>query len=81
MKPVDPNEYKKRQELLFEILSGISQHAMKQAQSRCPYKNRHNECTAAFGCRNKRKPLEPGGEPRCAGDDKLDYRNAWESGA
>lgn len=79
MKPVDPAEYKKRQEQLFEILSGISQHAMTQAQTRCPYKNRHNECTANFGCRNKRKPVETGGLWRCGGDDKLDYRSAWET--
>ena len=53
---------------------------MVQATFRCPYKNRHDECTAKFGCRNQRRtasrgqPADVGG-----GDDKLDYRSAWES--
>ncbi len=28
---------------------------------RCPYKDRLDHCTAKFGCRNQRKPDEPGG--------------------
>jgi hypothetical protein len=55
---------------------------------RCPYKNRFDQCTARFGCRNQRRPPAvpaeppvPGRDDRlklCAGDDKLDYRNAWD---
>ena len=69
------------------MLAPIADHANTQATWRCPYKDRHDRCTAAFGCRNQRRPaagdprFEPGaGKPRflCAGDDKLDYRSAWE---
>ena len=78
MEKIDPKEYQKRLEKLSEILNGIAQHADEVSAHRCPYKNRLNQCTAAFGCRNKRKPLQEGELPRCAGDDKLDYRKAWE---
>ena len=69
------------------MLAPIADHANVQAAWRCPYKDRHDRCTAAFGCRNQRRP--EAGDPRfasgadrlrflCAGDDKLDYRSAWE---
>ena len=69
------------------MLAPIADHANVQATWRCPYKDRHDRCTAAFGCRNQRRPET--GDPRfasgtdklrflCAGDDKLDYRSAWE---
>ena len=37
--------------------------------------------TAKFGCRNQRKPLANGGPRQCGGDDKIDYRSAWETDA
>ena len=69
------------------MLAPIADHANVQATWRCPYKDRHDRCTAAFGCRNQRRPEAD--DPRfasgadklrflCAGDDKLDYRSAWE---
>ena len=79
MKKIDPAEYQKSMDRLNEILTGIAIHADHLSAVRCPYKNRHNECTAQFGCRNKRKAEKPGGLPICAGDDKLDYRGAWET--
>lgn len=78
MDKIDPKEYQKRLDRLSEILNGIAAHAGDVSLQRCPYKDRLNQCTAAFGCRNKRKPSVEGGKPRCAGDDKLDYRKAWE---
>jgi hypothetical protein len=78
MQKIDPKEYQKRLDTLSEILNGIATHANELSQQRCPYKNRHNQCTASIGCRNKRKPAAEGELPRCAGDDKLDYRKAWE---
>ena len=36
-------------------------------------------CTAQFGCRNQRKPRDPGELRVCGGDDKIDYRSAWET--
>jgi hypothetical protein len=79
MQKIDPAEYQKRLDLLSEILNGIAQHATEVSASRCPYKDRQDRCTAQFGCRNQRR-----GENKvlmCVGDDKLDYRSAWESGA
>ena len=76
---IDPAEYQKRLDRLSEILNGIAQHAAELSTMRCPYKDRQERCTAQFGCRNQRR-----GEGKvliCAGDDKLDYRSAWESGA
>jgi len=80
MPKIDPQEYQKRLDRLSEILSGIAAHADEVSLTRCPYKNRLNRCTAQFGCRNQRKSPEQGGLPVCAGDDKLDYRKAWETG-
>jgi hypothetical protein len=72
-------DYKQRLDQLYEILAGIAEHANTQAKFRCPYKDRHDQCTATFGCRNKRKPKQEGGLPVCASDDKLNYQSAWES--
>ena len=77
--PIDAAAWERRRERLGTILSAMADHAMVQATFRCPYKNRRDECTAQFGCRNQRR-ARPGGELlTCAGDDKLDYRTAWES--
>jgi len=80
MQKIDPAEYQKRLDRLTEILAGIAAHADEVALCRCPYKNRLDQCTAQFGCRNKRQPQAPGSLPICASDDKLDYRKAWETG-
>ena len=80
MHKIDPQEYQKRLDRLTDILSSIAAHADEVALTRCPYKDRFNQCTAQFGCRNKRKSHEAGGLPVCAGDDKLNYRKAWETG-
>jgi hypothetical protein len=77
MQKIDPAEYQKRLDQLSEILNGIAQHAAEVSTGRCPYKNRLNQCTAKFGCRNQRRSAEK--ILLCAGDDKLNYRNAWES--
>ena len=64
---------------ITEVFAEIIAHTNVQTAERCPYKNRFSECTARFGCRNQRKP-RPGGELfMCGGDDKLDYRSAWET--
>lgn len=79
MQKIDPVEYQKRLDRLSEILSAMAEHATEISKGRCPYKNRLDQCTAQFGCRNKRKPVKAGGLPVCAGDDRLNYKNAWES--
>jgi hypothetical protein len=66
----------------FDHLTGIFAEMMvtvaEVSTRRCPYKDRTDRCTAKFGCRNQRRPTEPGALRRCGGDDKLDYRGAWE---
>lgn len=79
MAPIDPSDYQKRLDKLSSLLGDIVRHADVQSQSRCPYKNRHDQCTAQFGCRNQRKSEREGGVLLCVGDDQLDYRSAWES--
>jgi uncharacterized 2Fe-2S/4Fe-4S cluster protein (DUF4445 family) len=75
---IDPKAYQERLDRLLGILGDIAVHADVQATFRCPYKNRHDECTALFGCRNQRKPRGPSGLLICDGSDKLDYHGAWE---
>src|SRR5262245_4529949 len=75
---VTAEEYQVRLDRLTEIFRDIVVHADAQSVTRCPYKNRRDECTAKFGCRNQRKPAVAGGLRLCGGDDKIDYRGAWE---
>jgi hypothetical protein len=78
MQNVGPKEYQKRLDAITELFASMVIHADELSRTRCPYKDRLDQCTAHFGCRNKRKVPKPGKLPLCAGDDKLDYRNAWE---
>ena len=78
MQRIDPAAYQKSLDRLSGILEGMAGHANEQATFRCPYKNRFDQCTAQFGCRNQRKPQEKGALLNCGGDDKIDYRPAWE---
>ena len=80
MKKIDKAEYEKRLNKITEIFEDLVTHADEQATYRCPYKNRYDQCTAKFGCRNQRK-IDEGTGFLCVGDDKLDYRDAWETDA
>jgi uncharacterized 2Fe-2S/4Fe-4S cluster protein (DUF4445 family) len=73
-------DYQERRDRLTGILSDIVDQADRQSLVRCPYKNKSDECTAAFACQNQRKSKTNGSKVLlCAADDKLDYRSAWES--
>jgi uncharacterized 2Fe-2S/4Fe-4S cluster protein (DUF4445 family) len=80
MKKIDKADYEKRLSKITQIFEGLVVHADEQATYRCPYKNRFDHCTAKFGCRNQRK-IDEGTGLLCVGDDKLDYRSAWEADA
>ena len=77
MKKIDKTEYEKRLNKITQIFEELVVHADEQATYRCPYKNRFDHCTAKFGCRNQQK-IDEGTGRLCVGDDKLDYRSAWE---
>ena len=53
MQKIDKHEYQKRLDRMTEIFSGMIQHADELSANRCPYKNRFDQCTAKFGCRNQ----------------------------
>ena len=80
MKKINKAEYEKRLNKITQIFEDLVVHADEQATYRCPYKNRFDHCTAKFGCRNQRK-IDEGTGLLCVGDDKLDYRSAWETDA
>lgn len=80
MKKIDKVEYEKRLNKITQIFEDLVVHADEQSTYRCPYKNRFDQCTAKFGCRNQRK-IDEGTGLLCVGDDKLDYRSAWETEA
>ncbi|MBD69671.1 ferredoxin [Candidatus Poribacteria bacterium] len=81
MQKIDKKEYQKRLDRITELFSSMTVHADEQSTYRCPYKNKEDRCTAKFGCRNQRKPDNSQGLLICGGDDKLDYRQAWETEA
>ena len=79
MQKIDKKEYQRRLDKITELFSSMSVHADEQSTYRCPYKNKEDRCTAKFGCRNQRKPDNRRELLICGGDDKLDYRQAWET--
>ena len=79
MQKIDKKEYQRRLDKITELFSSMSVHADEQSTYRCPYKNKEDRCTAKFGCRNQRKPGNRRQLLICGGDDKLDYRQAWET--
>jgi hypothetical protein len=77
MQKIDPDQWQQRLDRITELFTGMVIHAEELSLSRCPYKDRNNGCTAHFGCRNQRR--RQGELPLCVGDDKLNYRSAWET--
>ena len=81
MTGVRPEEVQERFDRLTEIFGGIVEHADAQASWRCPYRDRHDLCTAKFHCRNQ-TPADgdaTDGDLSCSHDGRFDYRSAWES--
>ncbi len=75
---VDRERYRRSVARLQTIMRGINDTANRVSASRCPYKNAQDRCTAKFGCRNQNRAVPAGELYICAGDDKLDYRSAWD---
>ena len=51
---IDPEAYRERLGRIEELFSSMIDTAMEVSTRRCPYKNRFDQCTAAFGCRSRR---------------------------
>ena len=85
MQKITPEEYQKRLDRITEMFANMVTHADEQSNLRCPYRNRHDECTAKIRCRNQLSPrggspsLEEGGLLVCGHDGTFDYRDAWDS--
>jgi hypothetical protein len=75
---IDQTAVQVRLDRLAAIFGDMMPTVESVSRYRRPYKNRLGRCTAAFGCRNQRRAREPGGLKVCGGDDRLDYRGAWE---
>jgi hypothetical protein len=75
---VDKQRYKASMARLHDIFKGMSDTVNEVSKWRCPYKNVEDRCTANFGCRNQNRKVPAGELYICTGDDKLDYRSAWE---
>lgn len=83
--PIRPEQVQERFDRLTDIFSTIVSQADEQAQTRCPYRDRHDHCTAKFRCRNQLAgQLADDGQTEsdpliCTHDGTFDYRRAWES--
>ena len=77
--PPRAEDYQERLDHISSILGSMMETVEDLTGRRCPYKNKHDRCTANFGCRNQRKPPVEGELMICGGDDKIDYRSAWET--
>jgi len=56
MARIDPQQLQERFDRLSSILGDIVTQADDQATERCPYRDRHDLCTAKFRCRNQTEP-------------------------
>ncbi len=79
MAKIDKADYQKRLDRITEIFSDMVVHADKQSQHRCPYRNRFDQCTAEFRCRNQRAPAAADELALCTHDGQFEYRSAWET--
>jgi hypothetical protein len=77
--PIDPAAVQASFDRLSALFGEMMITVADISTRRCPYKDKSDHCTAKFGCRNQLRPTESGGLKVCGGDDKIDYRSAWET--
>ncbi len=70
--------HQERGDPMSAIFSDIVTHAEELSRTRCPYRDRHDLCTALFLCRCQ-IPVADSDELSCGHDGTVDYRTAWES--
>ena len=74
----DRRAFQERLDRISAIFTDIVAHAEVSSRTRCPYRNRHDLCTALFRCRNQLSASD-GGRLACGHDGTFDYRSAWET--
>ena len=79
MTKIDKDEFQKRLDRMTELFSEMVEHADTQSRYRCPYRDRHDHCTAKIRCRNQDPTAAADGAILCRHDGQFDYRSAWES--
>ena len=79
MAKIDTAAYQKLLDRMDEIYTDMIGHVEESARHRCPYRNRFDQCTAAFSCRSQRPPAAVDEPAQCGHDGAFDYRMAWES--
>lgn len=79
MSKIDKRAVQQRLDRITEIFADMVRHADTQARERCPYRDRHDRCTAQFSCRNQSRGAEPEAPVVCTHDGRFDYRSAWET--
>ncbi len=79
MSKVDPKDIQQRMDRISEIFTDIVSHAETVSKTRCPYRNRHDHCTAEFRCRNQQAGDAEEAPLVCGHEGEFDYRSAWES--
>lgn len=77
--PADKQDFQERLDRIGQIFADLVAHAEVSSRTRCPYRDRHDLCTALFRCRNQQAlPGEPD-RLSCGHDGTFDYRTAWEA--
>ena len=76
---VDGEKARASLDRLYTIYRDIAATADEVMQTRWPYKNAKSLCTAKFGCSNQFFTKDPTALPACAGSDRIDYRDAWDT--
>jgi len=76
---IDKTAYQARLDRITELFAGMVAKADEVSRHRCPYRDRADQCTAAFRCRNQRPPAVTGDPALCGHDGRFDYRPAWET--
>ena len=79
MSDSEKQAYQERLDRMAAIFSDIVSHAEESSLTRCPYRDRHDLCTALFRCRNQLPVAGDSNEFSCGHDGTFDYRSAWES--
>ena len=75
----DMEAYQERLDRIAAIFTDLVAHAEVSSRTRCPYRDRHDLCTALFRCRNQLATPGDADQLTCDHDGTFDYRSAWEA--